>query len=327
MKPLDSYLQTVRFWLPKGQRDDIIAELSEDIRSQMDEREAELGRPLTDPDVQAILERWGHPLRVAERYLPNTYLIGPVLFPLYRLALTIVSILYLGPWLLVWLGLAFFSPSYRDAHPGLSPLVSWWLLGLHLFTAITVAFAFVERFRPAWIERWPPRTPPPPDPNYIQRSHTIGELVSSVVFMLWWIGVLQFPDMPDVEFTRAPILGTLFWPVLIFYAALSSLDAVNLVRPWWTERRAAVRLAIDLTGLALISVLLAAGRWIILHVPDAPPEKLDMLAKVEQWANLPVLVTLGFIGLACLLKAVQNVRRLRHQKPIRHWAMNMLSGE
>ena len=40
MELLDRYLQAVRFWLPKAQRDDIAAELSEDIRSQIEERES-----------------------------------------------------------------------------------------------------------------------------------------------------------------------------------------------------------------------------------------------------------------------------------------------
>ena len=37
MELLDRYLQAVKFWLPKSQRDDIIAELSEDIRCQFEE--------------------------------------------------------------------------------------------------------------------------------------------------------------------------------------------------------------------------------------------------------------------------------------------------
>ncbi len=34
MDLLDRYLQAVGSWLPKAQRDDIVAELSEDIRTQ-----------------------------------------------------------------------------------------------------------------------------------------------------------------------------------------------------------------------------------------------------------------------------------------------------
>ena len=38
MELIDRYLQAVKFWLPKNQRQDIIAELSEYLRSQFEER-------------------------------------------------------------------------------------------------------------------------------------------------------------------------------------------------------------------------------------------------------------------------------------------------
>src|ERR1700687_2130369 len=84
MALLDRYLQAIEFWLPKRQRQDIIAELSEDLRSQIEEKETELGRKLEDAEVEAILKRCGAPLEVAARYRPQQYLIGPLLFPVYR---------------------------------------------------------------------------------------------------------------------------------------------------------------------------------------------------------------------------------------------------
>src|SRR5215813_5090171 len=38
---LDRYVHAVGFWLPKKQKADIMAELSEDLRSQIEEKEAE----------------------------------------------------------------------------------------------------------------------------------------------------------------------------------------------------------------------------------------------------------------------------------------------
>ena len=54
MALVDRYLHAVKFWLPRKQKDDIIAELSEDLRSQIEDREAELGHPLTDAEVEPI---------------------------------------------------------------------------------------------------------------------------------------------------------------------------------------------------------------------------------------------------------------------------------
>jgi 3-deoxy-D-manno-octulosonate 8-phosphate phosphatase KdsC-like HAD superfamily phosphatase len=66
MALVDRYLQAVKFWLPRKQKDDIIAELSEDLRSQIEDQEAELGRKLTDTEVEPILKRCGSPMAVAD---------------------------------------------------------------------------------------------------------------------------------------------------------------------------------------------------------------------------------------------------------------------
>ena len=44
MDLLKRYLQAVKFFLPRGQQDDIIRELSENLISQFEDREEALGR-------------------------------------------------------------------------------------------------------------------------------------------------------------------------------------------------------------------------------------------------------------------------------------------
>ena len=61
MDLLDLYMNAVAKGLPEAQREDIIRELSEDIRSEMEDKEAELRRPLTEAEQQAILKRRGNP--------------------------------------------------------------------------------------------------------------------------------------------------------------------------------------------------------------------------------------------------------------------------
>src|SRR5262245_52467020 len=89
---VEHYLLQLRTFLPSKQREDIAAELRESIRSTVEERERELGRPLTDAELNAILEGLGHPMLVAGRYLPMQYLIGPDVFPLYWYTLQAVLI-------------------------------------------------------------------------------------------------------------------------------------------------------------------------------------------------------------------------------------------
>src|SRR5262245_10684143 len=95
MRLLDRYLSAVRGHLPEEQQDDIVRELSENIRAQMDDKAAELGHPLNEAEQETIIKRHGHPIFVAGRYLPQQQLIGPGLFPIYWVTLkTVLPIAY-----------------------------------------------------------------------------------------------------------------------------------------------------------------------------------------------------------------------------------------
>src|SRR5713101_1518079 len=94
---LDRYVSAVRTYLPEDQQDDIVTELSANIQSEMDDREATLGRPLSEAEQEAILQQHGHPMIVAGRYRPNQgslvfgrQWIGPTLFPFYLRTLQVV---------------------------------------------------------------------------------------------------------------------------------------------------------------------------------------------------------------------------------------------
>lgn len=82
MNLVDEYLRAVAILLPKAQRDDIIAELRDTILSRIEAREAELGRPLTDDETEAVLREVGHPVAVAARYREGPqHVVGPALYP------------------------------------------------------------------------------------------------------------------------------------------------------------------------------------------------------------------------------------------------------
>ena len=57
MELIDRYLQAVEFWLPAAERRDIIAELAEEIRSHIEEKEAGLGCSLTESELGALLKQ------------------------------------------------------------------------------------------------------------------------------------------------------------------------------------------------------------------------------------------------------------------------------
>ena len=90
MELLDHYLKAVKIYLPRNNQEDILRELRENLRSQIEEKEAEVGRPLNETEQEAILTEHGDPMLVASRYgAPQRglsfgrQLIGPELFQLY----------------------------------------------------------------------------------------------------------------------------------------------------------------------------------------------------------------------------------------------------
>ena len=68
MTLIDRYLRAVRDHLPRPGQDDIIEELSDNLRSRFEDEEASRGRPLAEAEEVAILREFGHPMAVAARY-------------------------------------------------------------------------------------------------------------------------------------------------------------------------------------------------------------------------------------------------------------------
>src|SRR5580658_9308636 len=98
MDLLDRYLEAVKKHLPWQRQGDIIDELRANLESQLEEREAALGRPLTKTEAETWLKQLGSPMQMAAHYQPQQYLIGPTIFPIYRhvlkLALSWAAVIY-----------------------------------------------------------------------------------------------------------------------------------------------------------------------------------------------------------------------------------------
>ena len=196
MELLDRYLQAVRFWLPRKQQDDIIAELGDDLRSQIEERESALGRPMNEDELVTLLKQAGHPLWVAGRYQKQQALIGPVLFPLYSFVLKIVALGYLVPWLVVWIVLTVFVPSHRAADPLLTLAGGWASFCTNIiviFGSVTLAFAILERVQSAVsaLQQWDPRKLPRPK-DRVSRVESVFGLVFSIVYIAWWLSLPRY---------------------------------------------------------------------------------------------------------------------------------------
>ena len=331
MDLLDRYLQAVKFWLPDAQKQDIIAELSEDIRSQIEDKETELGRALTAVELEAILRQIGRPVLVANRYLPQQYLIGPLWFPIYRFVVKIVVACYLVPWILVWIGLMIFNPRYRAAHSAAgwigalgSAWAGFWLAAVIAIGTVTIVFAVLERFqaKSPFLENWnPAKLPAVRDPSRIPRGSSILELAANIVFGSWWITAMWSPvvlDRPDVRITLAPVWHVFFWGYLAISIANIALAGINLIRPHWTPQRAGTRLVIDFIGSALFCGLCRSDIVASISLAGvAAARTLEITNTINRVMSqlLPIAIGVGVVVFAVDVYRIIRVKRTDSQSP------------
>jgi hypothetical protein len=90
MNLIERYAAEVGKHLPRKMRADIETEIRSTLEDMLEERSQQAGRPADDEMVKELLKEYGAPDKVAATYLPERYLIGPKLFPIFTLVLKIV---------------------------------------------------------------------------------------------------------------------------------------------------------------------------------------------------------------------------------------------
>jgi hypothetical protein len=322
MELLDRYLQAVRFWLPRKQQDDIIAELGDDLRSQIEERESALGRPLNEDELVSVLKQAGHPLWVAGRYQKQQALIGPVLFPLYSFVLKIVALGYLVPWLVVWIVLTVFVSSHRADNPFLTLAGGWgslWTNIIVIFGSVTLAFAILERVQSAMsaLQQWDPRKLPRLRPkDQVSRVESVFGLIFSIVYIAWWLslphyGALIFGPIAGF-FSLNPALHAWYFPLLAPPSIVAVQQCVNIFRPQWTWFRAAAMLLSDAVALFIFVFLAKFHPYLIpAWAGNLDAQHTQALVKLNQVFSWSVLCVIIGICIAAIAHAYQTIRELR----------------
>lgn len=325
MELLDRYLQAVRFWLPRAQQNDIIAELGDDLRSQMEDRQSALGRPMNEDEMVALLQQTGHPMRVAARYQPQQSLIGPTLFPIYKFVLKIVTIGYLVPWLLVWLALTIFMPSHRASGPVLTAIAGWaamWSNVFFIFGLITLIFAVLERVQSSVsvLYKWDPRKLPRvvKPKQRVSRVESVFGLVFSILYVIWWLslphyGLIVFGAVAPLLYLN-PALHAYYLPFLIPTLVLIMQQCVNLFRPQWTWLRPFSMLVADAISLGIVAAVARIYPFVIFagtgkNAADQAHAIL-IVNQVILWSAISIAAGIAIALVVHAYKAVQELRRI-----------------
>lgn len=303
MDLLERYLQAVGQYLPAKGKTDTLAELRANLLAEMEGREEEMGRPLNEAEVAAVLAQHGRPVVVASRYLPQHFLIGPGLFPIYWFTL-------LKSFPLVLLSYAAaqganFVFGGRSVNFGAaighlpSVLLTFWAV-------VTLGFAIFELAQGRYFERvkfcqeWNPLELPPltkqKGPSLVSR---VTDLIVSLLVYLWLLAVPNHPYLvlgPGGSLHGLPFGLSPEWH--IFYTQIMTLlgltlvikSAILLVRsPGWRKGLELTTQAISI--LVLVVMVQARTYFAPVSVGDGMPS-LQTLASVNYSVNLGFKVVL-----------------------------------
>jgi len=325
---LDRYLQAVRFWLPKSQRqEDLIAELGEDLRSQIEAQEAELGRPLDQAEVSAILKRCGSPMIVAARLGPKQHLIGPTLFPIYQFVLKMVLLWILVPVFIFIIGPVNVAKAGGDW--GTAVLNTIGNLWSGLFVAagtVTLVFAILERTHAqiAIADKWDPLKLPPVRKQ--ERKTSLAHMVCEIFFgffgLTWLLLLPHHPGLilgPASTFLRVgPIWHTFYLPILLLAVASLLRSGITLARPHWVWFPRAAEMLQELLGLIMLNFMINAaaqapgGDWHPFVVLADAAKNSAQYIRIAGIVNASILLSLAAAWLGvCIALAVQTWQLLR----------------
>src|SRR5467141_406363 len=333
MDLLERYLQAVRTYLPIRQQDDILKELRENLRAQIEDKESALGRPLNEDELVEILKKHGHPLLVAARYRQTRHLIGSTLFPFYWFVMKIIlAIVGFGYAVSVLVLIAQGKPFFEV----LGALLSYAGAVLPTFAIVTIVFAvldignskfrLLERATKVTNENFDPRTLPMlrpasdfPDAKPISRFKPAFELFFSAAFLLWWIRVSPIRKLAlfmalgpvgladKIPFQLGPVWETVYWPVILLTLVAVVQQIAILIHPDRIKFYRAMRV-ISSGGSVIVLYLLSRADGIFMLTPgvaDAAkfPETLRIV-------NITLHYTMFFTAIMTAVECFKQIRLL-----------------
>jgi hypothetical protein len=325
MQIVDRYLQSVKTCLPAPQADDIIKELSENISSQIEDKEGELNRPLTEAEVEAILKQHGHPLLVASRYRQEQrnvsfgrQIIGPALFPFY------IRVLKFNLGLTSVVLLVIFAALYAGGQPiGTFPQVFFYQL-LIQFAIVTLIFWLADKHFTRFPDQWDPRKPygvrhpalaAPEDGPRIPRAKSASQLVAMSVALFWLRAVRHSPFLifgPAASFLHlSPEWNQLYLPITALILLEMINSGITLVRPDWVRFHWLMRIVGNVGSLIVAYFLITRGNPIVMVTLSGTPNA----AHVAQIVNQTISFCVWFAVVTIIVQLAKNVRRLISSQP------------
>ncbi len=263
MTTLDRYLAAVQQHLPESldDRQGIVDELADAIHSDLEDRQALLGRTLTDDEVSHFIKGFGHPRSVAARYAKQHGLVDREIFPFYVDVLTKILSFAIPAELLIFTAIAVATRDMAWFWQGFS--TAWQSL-LLISAIVTILFAVFERL-PQYEHRlgmlgcdWDPQRLPASYSAHPSNARAGG----FAAFFFNAIALLLLLQIPSFGVSWLAFVMTPSWhPLYVFAIIATGATALTGLLILALPRVAPVR---DWAAIA-VNALLIVGCAIALH--------------------------------------------------------------
>ena len=333
MNLIDRYVREIGRKLPQKTRTDIEKEIRSALEDMLEDRSKKEGRAVDEEMTIAVMKEYGNPETVAASYMPEQYLIGPQLFPIFWLVTKIVFAV-LTTLTVIAMGFALVGSNATPAEfwGDLFKLVGQYFSGMMAaFGNIVLVFALIQRFGTGWEftskdedKDWNPRDlPDVEDADQIK----IGEHVAEMVFIV--LGLILFNFYPqyigiygftDNQRFFAPLLSDAFFSYMpwinLLWGLQFALDVWLVQQRRWQFGSRLILMAVK-AGNAVLAYAMLKGPSIVgltadvlvseMHFTADAAQSLAMLiAQVVKWGLIIGIVAGAFDAIKAFVQMIKS---------------------
>lgn len=238
MELVDRYIQAVKWSLPKNTQDEIVRELKANL---LDEIEANTqGNSADEKTVTRVLERYGHPQKVAQSFAPQYPLVASEDMPLYKKVITHAMVL-LFLFAVVMGSNHLIEEQSVNAFAYLYIVIRNFLdIAALILIAVTLAFYFLGKTGKLQKWRyfnWSLKNLPPLNATYIAKSDSVSEITSAAfgLLILWTSLWMSEEAASKLILELAPEMEHWRWIITIVIVMSLITATYRLFKRFWTK--------------------------------------------------------------------------------------------
>jgi hypothetical protein len=265
MSLIDRYVFEVGRHLPRNEKEDILIELRSSIYDAVEDR---FGNEPSEEQLSEFLSSMGPPKQVAASYYPEgQYLIGPALFPLFKLVAGIALAGVIGAQILAWAVAIFIAQDTISPFEAIGGLITSLPT---TFGMVVVVFAILQWFdvQPELEEEaWDPTSLPSiEEVEPVKRGERIFGIIAGtavLVYLVFFPQYIGFVTSPGGRFVANPVIPEYALWISISLLAGIALDVYLLWQGRWSAISRAAKIVVNILSAVVLALLVQAhSQWL-----------------------------------------------------------------